>query len=351
MIQGQVISALLPHFIYHPDNVNILSEVSWVFTYLASSGEFSEEIVKNGVLTQIVVLLIQLSEVVTPLLRCLGNLCSGPDEYTVMACENQQLLPVLGTYLSSNHRHVKKETLWVLSNLTSESKACSAVTHSPLLHQILEQVPAAFDIKMEALYVLCNLAIHGEEICSYLVDNGVLQQVTPVLKSSDVEILNLGLSLVEMALRMTQNGCHVFEECDGVTRLEALDYHNNDTIRHQASELLDVYFYGESQTPIRQRGINKTPIYSLNRICNISSANIMLSDDFNSGNIDWSNSSVIPSKPDPSLHQHLLDIILQEHNLTKVIDKPTRNDSTLDLLCMSNQSLVNSRNIATTRRP
>lgn len=42
-------------------------------------------------------------------------------------------------------------------------------------------------------------------------------------------------------------GCHVFEECDGVTRLEALDYHNNDTIRHQASELLDVYFYGESQ--------------------------------------------------------------------------------------------------------
>ncbi|VDI78382.1 Hypothetical predicted protein [Mytilus galloprovincialis] len=254
MVQGQVIPVLLPHFTYHPDNVNILSEVSWVFTYLASSGEFSEEIVKNGVLTQIVVLLIQLSEVkphiatvVTPLLRCLGNLCSGPDEYTVMACENQQLLPVLGTYLSSNHRHVKKETLWVLSNLTSESKACSAVTHSSLLHQILEQVPAAFDIKMEALYVLCNLAIHGEEICSYLVDNGVLQKVTPVLKSSDVEILNLGLSLVEMALRMTQNGCHVFEECDGVTRLEALDYHNNDTIRHQASELLDVYFYGESQ--------------------------------------------------------------------------------------------------------
>ncbi|CAG2224567.1 KRAB [Mytilus edulis] len=55
---------------------------------------------------------------------------------------------------------------------------------------------------------------------------------------------------------------------------------------------------------------------SLNRICNISSANIMLSGDFNLGNIDWSNLSVIPSKPDPSLHQHLLDI-LQDHNLTQ----------------------------------
>lgn len=254
MVQGKVIPALLPHFTFSPENIDVLSEVSWVFTYLATSGEFSEDLVSHGILTQVVVLLIQLSgvqphiaKVVTPLLRCLGNLCSGPDEYTIMVCENAQLLPVLGTYLNSDHRHIKKETLWVLSNITSEPKACTAVTYSPLLQLILEQVPAAFDIKMEALYVLCNLACHGEEICSHLVSSGVLQQVTPVLKSSDVEILNLGLSLVEMSLRMTQNGCHVFEECDGVPRLEALDYHNNDTIRSQASDLLDMYFYGESQ--------------------------------------------------------------------------------------------------------
>lgn len=36
--------------------------------------------------------------------------------------------------------------------IIGESKACSAVTHSPLLHQILEQVPAAFDIKMEVCF-------------------------------------------------------------------------------------------------------------------------------------------------------------------------------------------------------
>ena len=53
--------------------------------------------------------------------------------------------------------------------------------------------------------MLCNLACHGEEICNHLVSSGVLQKVAPVLKSTDIEILNLGLSLVEMALRMTQN--------------------------------------------------------------------------------------------------------------------------------------------------
>jgi hypothetical protein len=50
-----------------------------------------------------------------------------------------------------------------------------------------------------------------------------------------------------------------------------------------------------------------------------------LSGDFNLGHIDWNISSVVPSKPDPSLHQNLLDI-LNDHNLTQVIDKPTRND-------------------------
>lgn len=255
MVHGHVIPALLPHYTLRPDNMGVLSEVSWVFTHLASSGEFSEEMVKHGVLSQTVELLVQLAEsqqtlvrdgvVETPLLRCLGNLCSGPDEYTTMACQNPKLLPALGTYLSATHRHIKKETLWVLSNLTSEPSACQTVLQSPLLPLILDQVPAAFDIKMEALYVLCNMACHGDDACNFLVDNGVFQQIVPVLKSSDIEILNLGLSLVEMLLRMASNGSHVFEECDGISRLEALDYHSNDTIRHQASDLLEQYFYGE----------------------------------------------------------------------------------------------------------
>ena len=79
---------------------------------------------------------------------------------------------------------------------------------------------------------------------------------------------------------------------------------------------------------------------SLSRVCNKTNANIWLSGDFNLGHIDWNISSVVPSKPDPSLHQNLLDI-LNDHNLTQVIDKPTRNDQTLDRLCMSNPSFIN----------
>ena len=75
-------------------------------------------------------------------------------------------------------------------------------------------------------------------------------------------------------------------------------------------------------------------------MCNKTNANIWLSGDFNQGHIDWNIPSVVSSKPDPSLHQNLLDI-LNDHTLTQFIDKPTRNDRTLDLLCMSNPSFIN----------
>ena len=48
----------------------------------------------------------------------------------------------------------------------------------------------------------------------------------------------------------------------------------------------------------------------------------------------------IPNKPEASLHQQLLDI-LHDNNLTQVINKNARKDTTLDLLCMTNPSFVN----------
>ena len=80
---------------------------------------------------------------------------------------------------------------------------------------------------------------------------------------------------------------------------------------------------------------------SLNRVlCKKTNSNIWVSGDFNLDHIDWSTPAVIPNKPEASLHQQLLDI-LHDNNLTQVINKNTRKDTTLDLLCMTNPSFVN----------
>ena len=52
--------------------------------------------------------------------------------------------------------------------------------------------------------MLNNLACHGSEACECLVQHQVLQKVLPILKSHDVELLDLCLGFIEMMLRQTE---------------------------------------------------------------------------------------------------------------------------------------------------
>ena len=53
------------------------------------------------------------------MLRFLGNVFSGPDELSEKACdEHPSMVTTITKFLYSNHRHVVKETLWLLSNLS-----------------------------------------------------------------------------------------------------------------------------------------------------------------------------------------------------------------------------------------
>ncbi|XP_006818065.1 uncharacterized protein LOC100376217 [Saccoglossus kowalevskii] len=125
LMEAGIVPLLLKHLVITKDNMAVLSEVAWVLTYLAARKEHEPALVSEGIIPKLVDLLVQLSkqkphhaQAVTPLLRCLGNICSGPDEYSAMATENGTLMPALHLYLNSDHRHIKKETLWVLTNMT-----------------------------------------------------------------------------------------------------------------------------------------------------------------------------------------------------------------------------------------
>ncbi|XP_048252458.1 importin subunit alpha-9-like [Haliotis rufescens] len=231
------------------DNHRLVSELAWMLTYLTASGEHTSEIVSQGCLVQVVEYLNKLSheprqdaQAMTPLLRTLGNICSGPDENTKLALENPFLLPVFEKFLVSPHRHIIKETLWVLSNMTSDESVCRSVAFGPILAHIIERLSDAYDIKVEAAYLLCNLGCHGADICTELIHKGAMPQIALLLKSPDVEMLHLALSFSEMALRQVEAAKFQFEESDGVARLEGLEYHENEMIRQQAHDLLDTYF-------------------------------------------------------------------------------------------------------------
>ncbi|XP_064650858.1 importin subunit alpha-7-like [Lineus longissimus] len=249
MVAG-VAPLLLNHLNYDESKLSVISEVAWVLTYLTATGEHAEELVQLGLIEKIVNLLIVMAKVnhndaqiVTPLLRCLGNICSGPDRYSVQACANDELLAGLAQFLLSEHHHIKKECLWALSNMTGEMNVARDILVKNLLPLILGESIGAFDIKKEVSFCICNLAAHGDEFCLELLRQGALQVMVPLLKLTDTDLLHMTLSFFEMMLGAGgEKAKVVFEECDGVCGLESLEYHDNDQIRAQASEILDKYF-------------------------------------------------------------------------------------------------------------
>ena len=79
---------------------------------------------------------------------------------------------------------------------------------------------------------------------------------------------------------------------------------------------------------------------SLSRIMSNRNAHVLIGGDFNCGDIEWSHMKVPQGVQKRQSQQQLLDII-GEHCLTQVVDIPTRNDKTLDLLFMNFPSPVN----------
>ena len=79
---------------------------------------------------------------------------------------------------------------------------------------------------------------------------------------------------------------------------------------------------------------------SLSRIMSNRNAHVLVGGDFNCGDIEWSHMQVPHGVQKRQSQQQLLDII-GEHCLTQVVNIPTRNDKTLDLLFTNAPSPVN----------
>ena len=70
---------------------------------------------------------------------------------------------------------------------------------------------------------------------------------------------------------------------------------------------------------------------SLSRIISNRNAHALVGGNFNCGDIEWSHMQVTQGVQKRQSQQQILDII-GEHCLTQVVDIPTRNDKTFDLL-------------------
>nr|KAJ0199454.1 hypothetical protein LSAT_V11C600310550 [Lactuca sativa] len=267
-----VVDAILRHL--KKSDVELATEVAWVVVYLSAISDVAINVLMNTEIVQVLVDRLASSNTLQsliPLLRSLGNLMAG-DAYTTNILLDpghettgqfsDSIIRSLSKCLKSEHRFLKKEATWVLSNIAAGSVAhkqliCKSEAVSLLLELL---VTSPFDIKKEVAYVLGNLCVapnddndndNGSGIPFLLLDhlisfvrNGCLCGFIDLVKSSDLEAARLGLHFIELVLRGMPNGegQKLVERADGIDAMERFQFHENDELRVMANLLVDSYF-------------------------------------------------------------------------------------------------------------
>lgn len=260
-IEG-VLDAIIRHL--KKADEELATEIAWVVVYLSALSNYATSIMVKSDLLRLLVERLATSDslqLLIPILRSLGNLVAS-DAYTTNAVLvagskiTDNVIAGLAKCLNSEHRVLKKEAAWVLSNIAAGSVEhkkliFSSEATSALLRLV---VTAPFDIRKEVAYVLGNLCVAPSEgatrpqlILEHLVSivqRGCLPGFIDLVRSADTEAARLGLQFLELVLRGIPDGegPKLVEREDGIDAMERFQFHENDDLRNMANELVDEYF-------------------------------------------------------------------------------------------------------------
>ncbi|KAF8397648.1 hypothetical protein HHK36_016568 [Tetracentron sinense] len=257
-----VLDAIVRHL--RKADEELATEVAWVVVYLSALSNIATGMLVKSDLIQLLVGRLATSDslqLLIPVLRSLGNLVAGDSHTTFVVLVaghdiTDNVISALIRCLRSEHRVLKKEAAWVLSNIAAGSLAHKQLIYSseavPLLLRLLSTAP--FDIRKEVAYALGNLCVAPTEgagqsnvIIEHLVSlvgKGCLPGFINLVRSADTEAARLGLQFLELVLRGMPNGegPKLVEREDGIDAMERFQFHENEDLRIMANGLVDKYF-------------------------------------------------------------------------------------------------------------
>ncbi|KAJ3693704.1 hypothetical protein LUZ60_009184 [Juncus effusus] len=236
----------------------LATEVAWVIVYLSALSDKAINILVKSETVPVLISRLISSEnlqLLIPVLRSLGNLIAADTHVTdsILTVGNNitdQLLLCLIKCLKSEHRVLKKEALWVLSNIAAGTTNHKTLIFSseavPLLLNILSS-SSPFEIRREAAYTLGNICVSDVILTNHLaplVQSGCLSGFVSLVKSADLESAKVGLQFLELVMRGYPNGegPKFVEREDGIDAMERFQFHENVELRNMANGLIDKYF-------------------------------------------------------------------------------------------------------------
>ncbi|KAG0024927.1 hypothetical protein BGZ81_007547 [Podila clonocystis] len=256
LVRAGLIKPLLHHLRVDTEPA-VIAEAAWVVVYLTSGPDnVSTQLLEHQLIPLLVAPLkdfLNQKALAIPLIRALGNIASGPDGNTSSLIHAPGFLPSMLQFIQSDCRPVKKESLWLMSNITAEHQSADLIKvieagFIPVLSQIATH--QNFDIRKEAAYSLINLALHGPDYAKILPHRELLPGFLDFLRTKDQELIQLGLRYVQLLLTGIPDGPALLSELNGVDALEEVILSDDRDQHRLASLLMDTYF-GENNNGSR----------------------------------------------------------------------------------------------------
>ncbi|RKP04830.1 armadillo-type protein, partial [Thamnocephalis sphaerospora] len=235
------------------DNKTV-AEVCWVVAYLAHCGDdLCRQLLDAGfahIMTYQAGRLYNDVPLILPLVRALGNISAGPDEYTAQFVAEKGFIDLLAGLLQCESRPVRKETLWLFSNLTAGQDAqVEQLVNAGLLEKLCGIfLHDNFDLRKEAVYSLMNIARRGERFFNLLPFDAILPGFLDFLRSQDEEMLRIGLAFVQLALDHVPLAQSKLEQAGAPDALDSAMLNQDEELHHVAGHLLDQIFDESSST-------------------------------------------------------------------------------------------------------
>ncbi|RXM93823.1 Protein Red [Acipenser ruthenus] len=239
-------------------------ECAWCLHYIISSNANTNLLMVQGAVSKCTSLLVALGGavasgtategmdlVISPVLRCLGNLLAN---HGMESCREQmrdsRVLVALCAFIQGflqQRPSVARESLWVINNLTADDPVfCSAVFYLNLVPVFMQLLPFSKGINIMVLRLLCNIAEKGPVYCQQLQQREIFSALHATLRMAEPKVFRLSLELLHIIVASIPQVADEFTE-KGISALEAIQYNSDEEIRLRASYILDRYLHKHSQ--------------------------------------------------------------------------------------------------------
>ena len=166
-----------------------------------------ERLLDTGVLPFLIKhLKINVPNIQVPILRTLGNIASCSEEQTQMLLNNN-ILQEIEQFLTCEKKVIKRETCWLLSNITAGNgiQVACVVNNFSIIEKLFQCCNDSYEVKKEAFFSIRNAISKSEsKELQQLLNFRVIELLLEMLKNPDIIFILESIKSLDVIMEKSQ---------------------------------------------------------------------------------------------------------------------------------------------------